>query len=92
MKHYNYGIDIDINRKRDLERYFEYRWQNNKNSAIDDGDEIAMLTQLPEDTQIRLYRDFLYREFMQQFSIVFRFPKPTANIPGVFQKKQFYSW
>ena len=36
LKHYNYGVDVDIDKKRQFEQYFEYRWQYNKNSAIDD--------------------------------------------------------
>lgn len=39
LKHYNNGIDIDINKKREFERYFEYRWLSHKNSAIDDQEE-----------------------------------------------------
>ena len=47
------------------------------------------MNQLPVETQNMLYRDFLYREFLQEFSIVFRFPKPN-KIGQVF--KQFYNW
>lgn len=26
ITHYNHGIDMDIQKKREFERYFEYRW------------------------------------------------------------------
>ena len=41
ISHYNHGIDMDIQKKREFERYFEYRWQYNKNSAVDDDEEKA---------------------------------------------------
>lgn len=36
-----------------------------------------------------LYRDFLYQEFLQEFSIVFRFPKPSKKLQLF---KQHYNW
>lgn len=75
LKHYNYGIDLDIEKKREIEKYFEYRWLSNKNSAIDDDEEQAKLDQLPEETQNCLYKEFLYMEFLKQFNSVFRLPK-----------------
>ena len=92
IKHFNDGIDFDIYKKREWESYFEYRWLNNKNSAIDDDDERAQLEQLPESTQNMLYRDFLYQEFMKDFQVVFRFPKEKLKTK-VFKKPQiFYTW
>lgn len=36
IKWYNYDVDLSIDRKRELEVYFEYYWSNNKNQSIDD--------------------------------------------------------
>lgn len=43
IKHYNRGIDFEMEKKRAYEFYFEYRWKNNKNSAVDDEDEKSQL-------------------------------------------------
>ena len=79
IKHYNLGVDIDYAYKLQLEEYFEYRWLENKNSAIDDQEEKDRLDQLPEETQNMLYTQFLYRDFLIVFNRVFRFPKETVN-------------
>lgn len=55
MKHFNGGVDLEIEKKRQLEDYFEYRWMTSKNSAIDDQEEMDKLEQLPEWTQNMLY-------------------------------------
>jgi hypothetical protein len=34
-----------------MEDYLEYRWNNDRNAAIDDPDELSLLTQLPTDVQ-----------------------------------------
>ena len=38
---YNFGIDIDHDRKQRIEEYFDYRWKNDKNIALDDAEEQA---------------------------------------------------
>ena len=47
---YNDGIDMKIEHKNLIEQYFENKWQNDKNQAIDDPEEKAYLDQLPEQT------------------------------------------
>ena len=75
LKWYNYDVDIEIDRKRKIEIYFEYYWINNKNQSVDDEEEIAMLEQLPEDTQNTIYTEFLYKDFLKTFKSVFKFQK-----------------
>ena len=43
LKFFNNGKDIPLDFKDKLERYFEYRWSNDRNSAIDDDDEKFIL-------------------------------------------------
>lgn len=42
-KRYNDGIDMNEESKQAIEIYFENRWQNDKNQAIDDPEELAYL-------------------------------------------------
>jgi hypothetical protein len=39
IKAFNHGVDLTVEKKRELENYFQYRWEMNKNSAIDDEEE-----------------------------------------------------
>lgn len=95
LKHYNNGIDIDINKKREFESYFEYRWFSHKNSAIDDEEEKAKLEQLPEKTINVLYKEFLYKDFLKVFSGLFRFTKneglnTVVGLPD--STTEYYDW
>ena len=48
FKRYNGGKKINKEIIEKIEKYFEYRWNNDKLMAIDDKNEMAILTQLPE--------------------------------------------
>ena len=43
IKQYNYGYDMDLDKQRKIEKYFDYYWSANKNQAIDEKEEISML-------------------------------------------------
>ena len=47
MKHYNKGKSLNHRLKENIEAFFTYKWINDKNQAIDDADEKALLDQLP---------------------------------------------
>lgn len=72
-KRYNQGIDMDLNLKEHIERYFQYRWQHDRNIAIQTTEEINLLEQLPDETVIMLYKDYLFYDFLREFRYVFKF-------------------
>ena len=43
MKHFNGDNDIRLDLKRSIEEYFDYRWKNDRNQAIDDEEELKIL-------------------------------------------------
>jgi hypothetical protein len=47
MARFNNGKKIDIRVKKKIEAFFEYKWKYDKNQAIDDEDEKAILHQIP---------------------------------------------
>jgi len=47
MKHYNKGKNINQNLKEKINAFFAYKWAIDKNQAIDDDLEKALLEQLP---------------------------------------------
>jgi len=38
LRNFNYNVDIDIGYKRSVERYFEYRWENDKSRFFHSSD------------------------------------------------------
>ena len=47
IQRFNKGKLIPIQLQQEIQEYFEYRWANDKNAAINDEVEVALLTQLP---------------------------------------------
>jgi hypothetical protein len=43
LRHFNNNAAVDDSVKSNIEQHFDYRWMNDKNQAIDDEDEIAIL-------------------------------------------------
>ena len=57
--------------KRNIEQFFNYKWQFDRNQAIDDEEEMAILEQLPEEVQNKIYTNFLFKEFLHIFQDTF---------------------
>jgi len=48
MKHFNDGCPIEFELKKKIEAHFDYMWNNDKNQAIREEDDIKNFEQLPE--------------------------------------------
>ena len=75
IKRFNGNVDIEVNLKREIEQFFDYKWQFDRNQAIDDEQEIKILEQLPEEVQNKIYTNFLFREFLLKFKDTFTITK-----------------
>ena len=51
FKFFNNDEDIKLELKEEIEAYFDYRWTNNKNWAVETEQDLMMLSQLPENIQ-----------------------------------------
>lgn len=67
IQHYNEKAPLDLTLQTQIEDYFEYKWQNDLNQAIDDPEEEKILEQLPVAVQDRLYSEFLFADFLTTF-------------------------
>ena len=99
IKHFNGDIEIKLELKREIEDYFTYRWQNNRNQATTSISERAILDQLPDEVQDKLFSHFLFFSFTTTFAEMFRIPKygtVTQSIRNSVQipvsAKYFYNW
>jgi hypothetical protein len=93
LKKFNNGKSIDEKFKDKLEQYFEFRWKYDKNQSIDDEQEIAILEQLPPETQDRLFTKFIFHNFLFSFMNFFRIEKSKTSIlntGSVF--RNFFTW
>ena len=47
-----------------FEKYFQYYWKNDKNYAMLQDEDVAILSELPTDIQANVFRDFLFQDFL----------------------------
>ena len=66
LKKLNDDNEVNYDMKRRFEEFFLYKWANDRNSAIDDESEKAMLEQLPSFVQDRIYSSFLFNDFFKK--------------------------
>ena len=64
LKKLNGNKPIDFDLQKRVEDFFAYKWKFDKNQAIDDPAEIALLDQIPSEVQDKLYSGFLFNEFL----------------------------
>jgi hypothetical protein len=60
MKRFNGNNDIEIGLRKRIELHFANKWKNDRNQAIDDPEEIEILSQLPEFVVTKIFKEFLY--------------------------------
>tara|TARA_B110000285_G_scaffold154438_1_gene172301 strand:+ start:997 stop:2052 length:1056 start_codon:yes stop_codon:yes gene_type:complete len=75
LRRFNDNVPIKQQLKEQIERHFDYKWKKDKNQSIDDDAEIAMLDQLPDEVQDKIFCDFLFSDFQKLFMRFFRIPK-----------------
>lgn len=75
LKQFNNDKIIDTKLKVKIEKFFDYKWSNDKNQALDEEEEKMLLDQLPTDVQVRLFTEFLYSDFLKVFKETFQIPK-----------------
>ena len=73
--------------KLKLEAHFDYRWRKNKNSAFTNDDDLAIMDQLPEFVKERIYKDYMYIDFLKKFRKTFYFPNFDSP-----HKHAMYNW
>lgn len=73
LKSFNGNKPIDESLKHTMEEHFEFRWQQDKLAAFRDPSDEAILGQLPIDTKIMMYKDFLFRDFLANYKRTFCF-------------------
>jgi len=60
MTKFNDGKPMKEKFKHEITEYFDYKWKNDRNMAIDDDDEKAILEQLPNNVEEKLFFSFLH--------------------------------
>lgn len=75
IKKFNGHVDIKLELKKEIEEFFDYKWSYDRNQGIDEDWERAILYQLPDEVQNKIYKDFLFSKFLLTFRDTFAIPK-----------------
>lgn len=80
LKKFNGGTPISNDFKMRIEEFFHNKWTNDKNLAFINDEDLIMMDQVPQDTQNRIFQDFLYFDFLKAFKQTFRFINPKGKV------------
>ena len=53
--------------------FFKYKWASDRNFAFKTEADLDILAELPADVKTRVFKDFIYHDFLITFRKVFRF-------------------
>jgi hypothetical protein len=68
LRNFNENKSITLWLKKDIESYFDYKWNNDRNIAFQTDSEKKLMQKLPKIVQDRLYKEFLFTDFVYTFS------------------------
>lgn len=67
--HFNEETPINLEFVERIRSLFAYRWENDKNLGVETDQDRSIVAQLPTEAQDRVYRDFLFKDFIYRFCI-----------------------
>jgi hypothetical protein len=76
-------VPIGDKLKNEMSKHFEYKWAKDLNQFIEEEEHAKIFEQLPEHVQDTIYKEFLYMDFIKEFSIsgdYFKIPKKVLKI------------
>ena len=56
--------DADVSK---YEKYFQFRWEYDKNLAISSVQDQRIMTVLPDEIEKKIYKEFLFLNFIRRF-------------------------
>ena len=87
LTQFNRGVTLNQKFKEDIERYFDYMWENNRNWAVIEEDDQMILEQLPTECIVSIFKDFLFVQFLKTFRKSFVFKNYTSK-----HSHAFFNW
>jgi hypothetical protein len=76
---FNNGTPLPKDHLHGIENYFEYFWSKDKNYAMKTEMGVRFMSELPKNIRQKIYKDFLFKDFLYQFKHYFKFPKEFDN-------------
>ena len=65
LQHFNKNKPLPAEMIAYFEKYFEYFWRNDKNSSVDSDENMALMSELPNEIRTSIFKDFLFEDFLE---------------------------
>lgn len=78
LKNFNNNKPLPTDISREIEQYFTYYWANDKNYVVQAESDQDILRELPIKLQSSIYKDFLFKDFLESFHVHFSFAKSES--------------
>lgn len=75
LQNFNDQEIFNVEIKRKIEGYFDYRWDKDKNNVLNNEKYASFMEQLSEVVKDELLKQFLYEEFLIAYKVSFTFEK-----------------
>ena len=83
---FNGGKKLRPDHVQEIEDYFEYYWSHDKMQCLDEDSELNLYEQIPMDTRIQIFKDFLFYGFLKSYNKLFEVPWIRTR------KHSYYNW
>lgn len=71
LRAFNENEELDLVFKKKLEKYFEYKWSQDKNGVMEDAEHGTIVEQLNSDMENKIYLEYLFPEFIKFYQSIF---------------------
>mmetsp|Transcript_10851 Transcript_10851/g.18162 ORF Transcript_10851/g.18162 Transcript_10851/m.18162 type:complete len:747 (+) Transcript_10851:337-2577(+) len=93
QRNFNDKMPLKLEFKERIEQFFDYKWKNDKNQALDEEEEQMLLLQLPEEVQNKIFTGFLYSDFLKTFRDTFTIPRDYKKwLEEKARYSDYFSW
>jgi hypothetical protein len=87
LKHFNGNEEINLDFKREVERYFDHKWEVDKNFIINADEYAGFYYSIPSTVIDGVYKRFLFIDFLEKYKKLFSYPKLDSP-----HRHAMYTW
>lgn len=77
LERFNKATPLNEDFKKRIIAFFEYSWVHDKKNSFKSEEDLYIFDQMPEEQQVKLITNYLYKDFILKFYKFFRVQKPN---------------
>ena len=80
LRKFNKDSELNLETKRQMEAYFDYRWEQDRNFMFVSEKYLNMSEQVPIIVIEKIYEQYLFKDFLKTYKNYFDFRKPSKHL------------